>query len=657
MSGKARHHRLLLILGLLAIFAAFSASTHSPSSTAGSYRFPMAGSGFLLAGTFGELRSNHFHSGIDIKTGGGVGQPLYAVRDGYIYRIKVSPFGFGKAIYLRHQDGDFSVYGHMNGFTPSIEDFVYQKQYATKQYEQEIYLDEGQMPVSKGDLIGYSGNSGASSGPHLHFEIRDPQERIVNPLLHYRAFVSDHKKPEVRGIALEPLTIHARVNCRFEKYIPKLEGSNGDYHVQDVIKVRGKVGLEYDAFDQLDGAANACGINYARLYLDQQLIYEFALDTFSFDDKRYINVHFDYQHHKAGGRKFQRSYIESGNQLPCYPRSKDRGIIELQDDAVHSLRLELADGYQNTSTVRLNVQRQGHEPLPTSLSGGQGQALRAAQQRNVGVLRLAKPVNSHLQGLAVTYKDGSTSTLKPAYMLDGELVFLLDLTTTPLPAAVTDPVTGQQVTYHLSKLIQPARDNTVEMDELQVFLPAGCVFDSMPLHLRRLPPSSNSLSASYEVGRIDQPTLMSFVLQFTPPPSAESSRLVVARKQGNRWVYVGNEHKPDGTVAAATSDFGTFCLLPDTLSPRIKALNFKDGSAIPPTQKTLSLQVSDEFSGLNTQKILCTIDGTWQLFEFDAKGGTLTHTLRHRPGRTHALQVFVYDQAGNLAQQTFSLTF
>jgi murein DD-endopeptidase MepM/ murein hydrolase activator NlpD len=121
-----------------------------PVSEPSDYRFPMAGNSFLLAGTFGELRSNHFHSGIDIKTGGGTGQPLLAVRDGYVYRIKVSPFGFGKAIYLRHPDGEFSVYGHMNGFTAPIEAFVYQKQYASKQYEQEIYLDEGEMPVKAG---------------------------------------------------------------------------------------------------------------------------------------------------------------------------------------------------------------------------------------------------------------------------------------------------------------------------------------------------------------------------------------------------------------------------------------------------------------------------------------------------------------------------
>ncbi|MEM7037282.1 MAG: M23 family metallopeptidase, partial [Bacteroidota bacterium] len=191
------------------------------------YRFPMKGSDFLLSGTFGELRSNHFHSGIDVKTGGEIGRHLFAVRDGYIYRIKVSPYGFGKAIYLRHPDGQFSVYGHMSGFNEEIEEFVYQKQYASKKYEQEIYLPENQMPVRKGDFIGYSGNSGSSLGPHLHFEIRDPDERITNPLKHYMSMIRDKRKPIIQTIGFESLEAGSRVNGEFDKVEIRPEGSPG----------------------------------------------------------------------------------------------------------------------------------------------------------------------------------------------------------------------------------------------------------------------------------------------------------------------------------------------------------------------------------------------------------------------------------------------
>jgi hypothetical protein len=657
MSNNSPKRPRIYLLGWILLLGILPAMALLPVSEPSDYRFPMAGNSFLLAGTFGELRSNHFHSGIDIKTGGGTGQPLLAVRDGYVYRIKVSPFGFGKAIYLRHPDGEFSVYGHMNGFTAPIEAFVYQKQYASKQYEQEIYLDEGEMPVKAGDLIGFSGNSGSSHGPHLHFEIRDPEERIMNPLNYYKPYITDRIKPLVTGIAFEPITVDSRVNGRFEKFEVKPEGSNGDYRIVDVVRLAGKVGLEYDGFDQLDGAANSCGINYAKLYLDDQLIYEFSLEKFTFDDKKYINVHFDYAHHKAGGRKFQRSYVEPGNALICHPQSVDRGWIDLQDDRIHALRLELADGYRNTSTVRMNVQRAAPASLPTTITGGQGQRLQSVIRRNVCVLTLSKPVTRQLKGLTVTYADGSTALLPPAYMKSDELVYLLDLNQKRIPVAVGDPVAGHRVDFQLKKKVYAEKDNLVGLGELQVFLPAGCVFDSLPLHLKQLPGGRSQFSDSYEVGRSDQPIFKSFVLQFEPPKGSDATQMVVARRQGGSWVFVGNERKPDGTISAASGDFGTFCVMADSTPPTLKPLNFKSGSTIPASQKTLSLQIEDSFSGIASQRFHCTIDGAWELFEYDAKSKTISHTLRNRPGISHNLQVMVYDNANNLGQATFSIVF
>ena len=657
MSGNAWHRRIPFFLGLTILLGLIPAVSLPPVPDA-TYRFPMAGSEFMLAGTFGELRANHFHSGIDIKTNGGIGQPLLAVREGYVYRIKVSPYGFGKAIYLRHPDGEFSVYGHMDGFTPAIEEFVYQKQYASKQYEQEIYLDEGQMPVRQGELIGYSGNSGYSHGPHLHFEIRDPDERITNPLRYYRPFVADHKRPELTGIAFEPMDIDSRANGRFKKLEIKPVGSDGDYHVIDVVRLQGRVGLEYDGFDQLDGAANSCGINYAKLYLDEQLIYDFALDKFSFDDKRYINVHFDYQHFKETGRRYQRSYIEPGNQLTCFPERKLTGLIELQDDHVHALRLELADGYRNTSTLRVNVQRGGADPLPSSLKGGQGQSLKASTRRHVCMMRLSKPVTRQLDGLEVAHLDGSKQLLRPAYLDGDDLIYLLDLKQANPPIFVSDPIAGHKVDFTIRQVVSNAQDNLVQEGEMQIFLPTGCVFDSLPLHIKRRPGASSSYTDQYEIGDQDQPLFKPFVMNFVPSRVGDRSHMVVARRQGSAWVYVGREHREDGGIQASASDFGTFCVMADSVSPKVKPLNFKEGATIAENQKTISLSITDEFSGINSQKIHCTIDGNWELFAYDAKSGSITHTLRTRPGgRQHTLQVMAFDNANNLAQAVFTITY
>lgn len=623
------------------------------------YRFPMSGSDFLLAGTFGELRSNHFHSGIDIKTGGSVGKPLFAVRDGYVYRIKSSAYGFGKAVYLRHADGEFSVYGHMDGFNPAIQAYLYQKQYASKQFEQELYLAEDEMPVKKGDLIGYSGNSGSSHGPHLHFEIRDPQEEIMNPLHYYRAMVQDHKKPEVVGIAFEPLSPSSRVADKFEKLVIKPSGNPGSYQIAEVIKLKGKVGLEYDAFDQLDGAPNHCGINYAKVYLDGRQIFEFNLDQFSFDNKRYINVHFDYTYNKNGGRKYERAYVEPGNQLPCYSNLENDGFIDLKDDLIHSLRLELADGYRNTTTVNMRVQRSFGAPLPTNLSGS-GSSIKYEIKRNILSLHLTKPGNAALKnGIELRFPDGKTESLLPAYFDGSDLVFLYNFDKWRLPESVVDPSSGARANLNLKQTIMPNKDNIVEQAELQAFFPFGAVFDSLQLPLKVLNRIGQAYSDRYEIGDEAVPLFKSFVISIKPQLKGNLQHMVIAKKgSGGKWEFLGNDKKDDGSIYASSSNFGTFCVMADSTEPIIKPLNITDAGVVSSKQNALRLQLSDNFSGINSQKIHCAIDGNWELFEFDGKTSTISHEIKNRvSGSKHVLEVMVYDNANNMAKSVFNLTY
>lgn len=657
MSGKFKIGFLFLLCGAL-LFLSMDQQDDDPGSA--TYRFPMDGQEFVLSGTFGELRNNHFHSGIDIKTGGEVGKPLYAVREGYIYRIKVSPYGFGKAIYLRHPDGQFSVYGHMNGFSKDIEDFVYQKQYASKKYEQEIYLPENQMPVRKGKLIGYSGNSGSSTGPHLHFEIRDPDERITNPLKHYRPLIYDNIKPTIQTVAIQALEVNARVNGQFEKLEITPSGGNGSYTIPGIIEVSGKVGLEYHAFDLLNGAGNHCGINYARLLLDGELIYEFALDRFSFDEKKYINVHFDYPHYKRTRRKFQKAYRDNGNIFNAYRNLIDSGAIELRDDKVHNLRLELADGYNNTAVLSARLKGVTHKPaLPQTLSFDGLTSLTGYRMRNVYVAVVKNPSTAHLRGLDIRYNDGETEKLLPAYFKSPTLVYLLNLNKWRLPTEIKDPLTGKKLDFYLRKTVLPEKNNIVEYGEVQAYFPFTSVFDTLPLHIRELPGNGRTYSSVYEIGRSEVPLFKSFVLNFKPRNSGNPQHLVIARQNrtGN-WAFLGNEIKEDGSIYASSGSFGTFCVMADSSAPRIRSTNFNDGDRIGAGQKSLRLKVTDNFSGINSRKIHVTLDDTWMLFGFDAKTSTIFHKLRKRPSPgKHRLHVMVYDNANNLAERSFDIYF
>lgn len=646
--------------GLLALLVAGAfALTGSGDAEASEYRFPMDGSDFLLSGTFGELRTNHFHSGIDVKTGGETGRKLYAAREGYVYRLKVSPYGFGKAIYLRHPDGEFTVYAHLNGFSDEIEEYVYQKQYASKRYEQEIYLPEDEIEVRKGQLIAYSGNSGSSTGPHLHYEIRDPEERITNVLEHYKYAIRDNVKPVVQRIGLQALDAGSHVRGEYEKVEIVPNGNNGNYSIPEVIKVGGRFGVEYLGYDLLSAAPNHCGINYAELFLDGEEIFAFEMNEFGFDEKKYINVHFDYPHYKRTGRKFQKAYVDAGNRLPCYPRQVNNGIIELKDNAVHRIRLELTDTHMNRTTVNFKVQKGTRLELPKTLKYPGVTSLSGFRHRNVYVCRVKNPSTAHLRGIDVVYNNGDSRRLRPLYLEEGQLTYLLDLEKWRLPQKIQDPITGKSIDFHYRETVLPDKNNIVEFGGLKCYFPYAAVFDSLPLHIRRFPGNRNMYSDIYEIGNREDPLFKSFVLNLYPEPGAREQHMVLAtQNRSGRWKYLGKDINEDNSIYASSGSFGTFCIMADSTAPLIRPSNIKDGGTIGAGQKTLRIRITDNFSGIDSQRILGTLDDRWILFEFDAKTSSITHRLKERPGKgAHNLHLMVYDNANNLAEKSFKLYF
>ncbi|MCB9231849.1 MAG: M23 family metallopeptidase [Bacteroidia bacterium] len=622
------------------------------------YYFPLDLRPVRLSGTFGELRPNHFHSGIDVKTNSVTGQKVYAIEEGYVYRLKVSPYGFGRALYLRHPDGKFSVYAHLNGFAPQYEEFIYQKQYASKKYEQEIYLGNDMFQVKKGDLIAFSGNSGSSTGPHLHFEIREPDERIIDPMKDYLNLIADNIKPTVSDIAIEPLSAGSRIKGEFKKLEIKPQGGNGFYDVPGVIEVNGKVGLEYHGWDVLGGAPNQCGINSAVLYLDDEVIFELAIDRFSFDEKKYINVHFDYPYFRVKHNRFQRCYLEHGNQFNAYKNLKNNGVIYLKDDAVHPVRLELSDAHGNKTLLTARLKR--GNPKVSSLSPNGGAVkLSSEVTRNVLKVTVSNPTKTHLEGLDLLFPDGKTERVKPSYYDAKEMIFIISLNRFNYPNAIKDPVSGKRLHYHFEKMVFPFKNNIVKVQEAQFYFPFEAVFDTVHLEVSRSMGNFRTYSGIFEVGNPDQPLFKSFVVSFTPEKGNATDQMVVATKNrfGN-WEYLGGELSEDGAVYASSGYYGTFCLMADSTPPVISAANFSAGKKIPASQGSLSIKVSDDFSGINSDKILLTLDGNWILGEFDAKTSKVNYNWKERPlNGKHYLEVTVYDNAGNPAEQSYSIEF
>ena len=309
-----------------------------------------------LSGNFGEFRSNHFHSGIDFKTQGVVGKPVYAVYDGYISRVLVSPWGFGKALYMTHPNGMTTVYGHIKGFTKEVEDYIRKQQYKRESFSVDLQLPEDLFPVKKGDLIAYSGNEGTSAGPHLHFEIRDTEtEETMDPIPFYKSRLKDNRPPRLQGLMVYPVAQKGSINGKVEKQAVRLTtDKSGKQRIVGKIEAWGEVGFAIKAYDYMNETGNIYGIKEVILTVDDQEVFRSNLDRYAFPETRYINSLIDYEEWKQHRAFFSKSFVEPGNKLR-FIESKNRGILTIKEERTYMISYLLKDAYGNSTHFSFEV--------------------------------------------------------------------------------------------------------------------------------------------------------------------------------------------------------------------------------------------------------------------------------------------------------------
>ena len=309
-----------------------------------------------LAANFGELRPNHYHMGLDCKTDQRENVTVVAAADGYVAKVKIEPYGFGRCIYINHPNGLTTLYAHLNDFNPALEKYIKEQQYLLKSWKIFIDIPANLFPVKKGQFIAYSGNTGGSQGPHTHFEIRDTKtDKVLNPLL-FGFPIADNIPPDILRLA-----VYDRCISTYEQS-PKfysLKKINGVYVTTPALLISNtdKVSFAITAFDRYTGSSNKNGIYQAVLLDNESPVVGFQMDSISYNETRYLNAHIDYKLRSSGG-----PFVQHLSRLPGYVKGiyKDvsgDGVINIENDSVHHISIEVKDTYGNTSVLKFGVQR------------------------------------------------------------------------------------------------------------------------------------------------------------------------------------------------------------------------------------------------------------------------------------------------------------
>jgi len=321
----------------------------------------------LLSGNFGELRANHFHAGIDFKTQGVEGKSVYAVQDGYVARIGVSPSGYGNVLYVAHPDGTTTVYAHLQKFASQIAAYVKERQYEEERFSISLFPTPEQFPVKKGDIIALGGNSGSSGGPHLHFEVRDTEtEDIIDPLIYYKNRVNDTRAPSIRSVMVYPMEGAGAVNgSNRPRSLSITTAKDGSQTISAKIEAWGDIALGIRAFDGMDGTSNIYGIKEIVLEEDSVEIFRSNIERFSFDETRYLNSYADYAEWRNNNNQYVKCFIEPGNRLR-FLESVNRGIITIDEERTYHLSFRLSDIFGNTRRLSVRIDGKKQEIQETN---------------------------------------------------------------------------------------------------------------------------------------------------------------------------------------------------------------------------------------------------------------------------------------------------
>ncbi|UII31581.1 M23 family metallopeptidase [Fulvivirga ulvae] len=566
------------------------------------YLFPIKpGVRNTLAGTMGELRSSHFHSGIDIRTESRIGLPVHASATGFISRVSVSTSGYGNALYIQHPNGHTTVYAHLDHFNGAVAQYVREEQYKRKTFELNLYFRKGQFEVNKGDIIAFGGNSGSSGGPHLHFDLRDKNQKPLNPLKYGFSEIWDRTPPEAHKVALKTLDKNARVNGQFGRFEFKVRRIGNDYVIDQPIEVSGTIGAELYAYDKLDNSRFRCGINLISMEVDDKELFRSEISTFSFAEQRNILKHMNYPDLYETGERFHKLYIDDGNELKFYSTDTNKGRLTINGDGEHTVKVIMTDSYNNVSNLKFKLKRGNSGQEKTTVYGHtSGSAIDLVDN----TLVIKAPLNNTSHTVIYTPE---MRELQPSYIIGGnQAVYLWDMKE-GLPHSVD--INGTNELLHYKEMVKPGASYRYYSDKMDIYFPKDALFDTLYLQSAYNFIETDK-SEEFSVGDVQVPLKKYISITLKPQISYQKPdkySVYAIDSKGNAY-YKGGEWEY-GRVTFWTRNFGKFAILEDTIPPRITPVNVNS--------KELKFKISDERSGIDSFK--CYVNNEWVLMNYDYK--------------------------------------
>ena len=624
---------------LLVVLLLFSNLVYSQSTGEEDYYyFPIRpGQINYLSGTMGEVRSSHFHAAIDIKTGGVEGLPVYASADGYVSRIKVSTNGYGNVLYVQHPNSTTTVYAHLLTFRKDIEEYIRKAQYNNRSFDIELFPEKDELKVFRGKSIGLSGNSGSSGGPHLHFEIRDAQQRVLNPLHYGFNEVKDNIPPTVLKIALVPMDKNARINNQYKRFEYNLYRKQNQYYLSDPIEVYGKIGIQVLTYDLLNGSSNRNGVPYIDVVLDGNKKFTKDISVFSFYETRDILAYYDYEESVKDGQRFQKLYIDDGNNLSFLEADSDKGKLNIADLDEHQVDINLYDAYKNHSQI--NITLKGTQPAKKISAAGNLINSDYEYEVKRNNLLIYQKVSSDNDQVKI-YANRLEFSLSPEYQVNETAVYLWDLNQgIPDSALVLNDIKH----FDMEIMVPSNAEFSYYHDLMDLHFRHNALFDTLFLNIHYKEESENEI---FTINDHTIPLRKHINVTLKPRKAYENKEKLAVyyvNRYGN-YSYEGGKWIDD-KISFSTRNLGDFTLLYDLNSPKITPVKIN--------QDVLSFYISDDRSGIS--EFNAYVNGEWVLMNYDYKRSLIwSDKLDNTKPFQGQVVLKVIDNAGNI--ETYKTT-